>query len=82
MPRGDDPDDATYVSPGPAAPEVTDWVRPLPPAEGLPDDIAHAALYLVSDEARYVTGVILPVDGGLSARSLMPWPTERPTVDD
>ncbi len=29
-------------------------------------DIANAALYLASDEAAYVTGVILPVDGGYS----------------
>ncbi len=27
-------------------------------------DIAHAALFLASDEANYITGVILPVDGG------------------
>lgn len=31
---------------------------------GLAKDIANAALYLASDEAAYVTGVILPVDGG------------------
>jgi NAD(P)-dependent dehydrogenase (short-subunit alcohol dehydrogenase family) len=31
---------------------------------GLARDIAYAALYLASDEAAYVTGVILPVDGG------------------
>ncbi|MAF85954.1 MAG: hypothetical protein CL875_05705 [Dehalococcoidales bacterium] len=29
-----------------------------------PDDIAKAALFLVSDDARYITGVTLPVDGG------------------
>lgn len=31
---------------------------------GLPDDIAYAALYLACDESSYLTGVILPVDGG------------------
>ncbi|TCM17078.1 NAD(P)-dependent dehydrogenase (short-subunit alcohol dehydrogenase family) [Novosphingobium sp. PhB165] len=31
---------------------------------GLAKDIALAALYLASDEAAYVTGVVLPVDGG------------------
>jgi SDR family mycofactocin-dependent oxidoreductase len=30
-----------------------------------PEDIANAALWLVSDAARYVTGVALPVDAGL-----------------
>jgi NAD(P)-dependent dehydrogenase (short-subunit alcohol dehydrogenase family) len=32
-----------------------------------PLDIAYAALFLASDEARYVTGVALPVDGGWTA---------------
>jgi 3alpha(or 20beta)-hydroxysteroid dehydrogenase len=31
---------------------------------GTPEDTANAALFLVSDEARYITGVVLPVDGG------------------
>jgi NAD(P)-dependent dehydrogenase (short-subunit alcohol dehydrogenase family) len=29
-----------------------------------PEDVAHAVLFLVSDAARHVTGVELPVDGG------------------
>jgi len=33
---------------------------------GQPDDIANAVLYLVSDEASYVTGQVLKVDGGLT----------------
>ena len=31
-------------------------------------DTAYAALYLASDEAAYATGVVMPVDGGLSTR--------------
>jgi NAD(P)-dependent dehydrogenase (short-subunit alcohol dehydrogenase family) len=31
-------------------------------------DVAYAALFLASDEARFITGVMLPVDGGQSAR--------------
>lgn len=31
-------------------------------------DVAHAALWLASDDARFVTGALLPVDGGQSVR--------------
>ena len=34
---------------------------------GLPEDIAEAALFLLSDEASYVNGVAFPVDGGMRA---------------
>ena len=35
---------------------------------GLPEDIAWGCVYLASDEARFVNGVELPIDGGLLAR--------------
>jgi NAD(P)-dependent dehydrogenase (short-subunit alcohol dehydrogenase family) len=40
--------------------------------EGSAWDVGHAAVYLASDESRWVTGVLLPVDGGLI--NLRPWP--------
>jgi NAD(P)-dependent dehydrogenase (short-subunit alcohol dehydrogenase family) len=40
--------------------------RPLK-REGTVDDVAEAALYLAGDRSRYVTGTILPIDGGTVA---------------
>jgi NAD(P)-dependent dehydrogenase (short-subunit alcohol dehydrogenase family) len=36
---------------------------------GEPEEVAHAALFLASDEASWITGITLPVDGGLLAGS-------------
>jgi NAD(P)-dependent dehydrogenase (short-subunit alcohol dehydrogenase family) len=32
-------------------------------------DVAHASLFLASDDAKYVSGVLLPVDGALTCRT-------------
>jgi NAD(P)-dependent dehydrogenase (short-subunit alcohol dehydrogenase family) len=40
--------------------------RPLK-REGTPEDVAEAVLYFASDRSRYVTGTVLPVDGGTAA---------------
>src|SRR5207253_1552669 len=41
---------------------------PLSGGMGTAWDIAYAALFLASEEAKFITGVVLPVDGGQSAR--------------
>jgi NAD(P)-dependent dehydrogenase (short-subunit alcohol dehydrogenase family) len=41
---------------------------PLGGRMGTAWDTAYAALFLASDEAKFVTGAILPVDGGMSVR--------------
>jgi NAD(P)-dependent dehydrogenase (short-subunit alcohol dehydrogenase family) len=45
-----------------------DRAVPLRGKMGTAWDVAHAALFLHSDDAAFVTGVVLPVDGGQSAR--------------
>lgn len=61
------------VSPGPTRTEGTagmgealDQLASAAPAgrPGLPEEIASAVVYLASDEASFVHGVLLPVDGG------------------
>jgi len=34
------------------------------PAPGSPEQIASVALFLASDKAAYITGAVLPIDGG------------------
>jgi 3-oxoacyl-[acyl-carrier protein] reductase len=50
----------------PAARKVLENRQPLNRI-GEPVDVANAAVYLASDEANWVTGIILNIDGGKSA---------------
>ena len=45
-----------------------DAAVPLGRKMGTAWDVAHASLFLASDEAQFITGVLLPVDGGQSVR--------------
>jgi NAD(P)-dependent dehydrogenase (short-subunit alcohol dehydrogenase family) len=36
---------------------------------GEPDEMIGAAVWLSSDASRFVTGIVVPVDGGFSASS-------------
>ncbi|MFC6734174.1 MULTISPECIES: SDR family NAD(P)-dependent oxidoreductase [unclassified Haladaptatus] len=48
---------------------LEDWQRATPwPRFGKPQDVANAALFLASDESDFVTGTVLSVDGGWTAR--------------
>jgi NAD(P)-dependent dehydrogenase (short-subunit alcohol dehydrogenase family) len=61
----------TYVAAGFDRDELIqarDRLVPLEGGQGDAWDIANAALFLASDEARFITGVSLAVDGGQSAR--------------
>lgn len=51
--------------------DVFDQLRVWYPLQrvGEADDIANAAMFLASDEASFITGINLPVDGGLTAGS-------------
>jgi NAD(P)-dependent dehydrogenase (short-subunit alcohol dehydrogenase family) len=50
-------------------PSVAGAMANLLPVELVePVDISNAILWLVSDEARYVTGVTLPVDAGFTTK--------------
>jgi NAD(P)-dependent dehydrogenase (short-subunit alcohol dehydrogenase family) len=39
----------------------------LTPRLGAPEDIAYTVAFLVSDEAAFITGQVIPVDGGIFA---------------
>lgn len=47
--------------------DIPDGVLPID-SLGAPKDVANAVLFLASDEARFLTGVEIPIDNGLFAR--------------
>ena len=78
---------ACAIAPGPmATPGLKAWVETLPggleafgaqvPSGrlGTPEDIAVAAAFLASDEAFFINGVVLPVDGAIHAQLASPKP--------
>jgi NAD(P)-dependent dehydrogenase (short-subunit alcohol dehydrogenase family) len=47
--------------------KVDEQIKTYPYWFGEPDDVAHIALFLASDESRMITGATIPADGGRSA---------------
>jgi NAD(P)-dependent dehydrogenase (short-subunit alcohol dehydrogenase family) len=61
-------DPASWIKPAAAEQDAMNRLIPLG-REGIDSECGDAALFLASDMASYVTGVVLPVDGGTWAAS-------------
>ena len=47
---------------------MKEWSKEYPIGRfGKPEDVASACLFLASDESSFITGTVLPVDGGFTA---------------
>jgi NAD(P)-dependent dehydrogenase (short-subunit alcohol dehydrogenase family) len=66
---------------------VLKYMQPLE-RQALPEDVANAVVFLASDRAAQITGIVMPIDGGTTAgtplaqskliMSMMQRPPERP----
>ena len=65
---GNDPDVPRIIDESPDLTRAYTGPRPIGGGMQQPEDITDALLWLSSDEARFVTGVALPVDGGSTMR--------------
>jgi len=76
---------ANVIAPGPMATEgFLSWLATVENGKarfesqvpigrlGTPEDVGHAAVFLASDEASFITGITLPVDGGNAAKYWTP----------
>jgi NAD(P)-dependent dehydrogenase (short-subunit alcohol dehydrogenase family) len=64
-------------------PQIAAFLRakqPLAAGPGRPEDCAEAAVFLCGDEARLITGVVLPVDGGWCVSEGQAGRTDGPAV--
>jgi NAD(P)-dependent dehydrogenase (short-subunit alcohol dehydrogenase family) len=55
--------------------QLASYSRGMPMGRlGRPEEVAYAAVWLASDESQFVTGAVIPVDGGrtMSLPDLMP----------
>ena len=59
-----------YINNSPDPVATREEFQNMNPIPGMlvPEDVAAAALFLASDEAAFITGIALPVDGGYTAR--------------
>jgi len=55
---------AERASHDPAIRQFLQTKQPLSGGPGKPEDCSDAAVFLCSDQARFITGIVLPVDGG------------------
>jgi A-factor type gamma-butyrolactone 1'-reductase (1S-forming) len=58
----------TAVANGMSEADAREWLAGRNPLGGIarPEDMARAALFLLSDESRWTTGTVLPCEGGMS----------------